>query len=378
VRALFVTPRLDVGGLERQWSHLVPGLIERGIDVEVATLDGKGHFFHVLAAKGIPADCLELHGRLNVVGTYRAAGALARSRPDIVLSAGVSGHVVGQVTSFRAHCPHVAAIHAVPEHPDTFTPRRRLIVRLLSRWVSASVAVTSAQLPFLRSLGFDPTRTHVIPNGVEGTEPRRSRGVVRAELGLAEQDLVALLVATLRPEKRVDLFVDAVVAAHRSNESVRGLIAGGGDGLRRIELLCRESGLVARALGPRADIPDLIAASDVLCLTSDAEALPMAILEAMAAGRPVIATNVGGIRDAVLDGETGFLVPRGDCARVAQRLLRLAEDPELRDSLGEAGRERYRERFTLDRMVDAYHALLERVASEYRQRRSARSRSTPR
>jgi hypothetical protein len=61
VRALFVTPRLDVGGLERQWSHLVPGLIERGIDVEVATLDGKGHFFHVLAAKGIPADCLELH-----------------------------------------------------------------------------------------------------------------------------------------------------------------------------------------------------------------------------------------------------------------------------------------------------------------------------
>lgn len=379
LKALFVTPRLEVGGLERQWSKLVPALVGRGVDVEIATLDGRGHFFHELAAQGVPAECLELHGRVNAIGAYRAAGALARKRPDVVLSAGVSAHVVGQLTSFRAHCPHVVAIHAVPEHPDTFTPRRRLLVRLLARRVSASIAVTSAQLPLLRSLGFDPATAHVIPNGVDRSAPQRPRRVVRAELGVDEGHVLVLLVATLRPEKRPDVFVAAVVAAHRHDDSIRGLVAGGGEGLRALQLLCREAGPAVQALGPRTDVPDLIEASDIFCLTSDAEALPMAILEAMAIGRPVVATDVGGVRDAVLDGRTGFVVPRGDSTRVANSLGRLAHDRGLRDTFGAAALERHHARFTLDRMVDSYHALLEEVVREGRRQRHrpVRSRSTP-
>jgi glycosyltransferase involved in cell wall biosynthesis len=351
-----------VGGLERQWSTLIPGLVERGVEAHVVTLDGEGHFFHELASRGIPAECLELHGRLNVVGAYRAAGALASRRPDVVLSAGVSAHVVGQLTSSRASCAHVAAIHAIPEHPDTFTRRRRFIVRLLSRRVSASTAVTSAQLPFLRSLGFDPAKTVVIPNGLDAVEPVSARAVVRAELGLDDDQFVALLLATLRPEKRADLFVEAVVEANHAGASVRGIVAGGGPELEQLERLCAETDSVVRALGPRSDVPELIEAADVVCLTSDAEALPMAVLEAMAGGRPVVATDVGGVRDAVVDGETGFLVPRRDLARLAHALQRLAADPGLRESLGTAGRKRHRARFTLDRMVDAHYELLQHVS----------------
>lgn len=361
MRVLFVAPQLSVGGLERQWSQLIPGLVERGAEAHLVTLDGEGHFFHELKSQGIPAECLDLHGRLNLAGAYRAAGALASRRPAVVLSAGVSAHVVGQLTGFRARCAHVAAIHAIPEHPDTFTRRRRLIVRLLSRHVSASTAVTTAQLPFLRSLGFRSATTFVIPNGLAATEPLRSRAVNRAALGLDDQQFVALLVATLRPEKRADLFVEAVVAANHADTPVRGLVAGGGSGLEHVEWLCANTNGVVRALGPRKDVPDLIEASDVVCLTSDAEALPMAVLEAMAAGRTVVATDVGGVRDAVVDGETGFLIPRGDSARLAATLRRLAADSPLRESLGRAGRERHRVCFTLDRMVDAHYELLQRV-----------------
>ncbi len=362
MRAVFVTPNLEVGGLERQWSILVPALRERGVDAEVVTLDGRGAFFDELEARDVPTKYLELHGR-SLRGAQRAGRTIAELEPDLILSAGVSAHVVGQLASRRARAKHVAAIHAVPEHPDTFTFRRRQIVRLVAPRVSASTAVTSAQLPFLRSLGFDPATTRVIPNGVAACESRRSRNQIRDELGIDDAMFVVLFVAALRPEKRVDRFVRAVTAAHRTNASIRGLVVGGGAELERARALCAETGLVVEALGQRSDTPELMHAADVVCLTSDAEALPLVVVEAMACGRPVIATDVGGLRDAVVDGETGYLVAPADDDGLAARLTELAGNRSLLEQMGAAGRERHASRFTLERMVHSHHALFEELTS---------------
>lgn len=237
-------------------------------------------------------------------------------------------------------------------------------MRALAPHIQAYTAVTSAQTELLRTLGVVSDRTFVIPNGVPTPVFGRDRHAVRDDLGLDDESFVALLVATLRPEKRVDRFAEAVAAARTRDPRIHGLIAGGGPGLdaARSSYAGRDD---VRVLGSRSDIADLMGAADVVCLTSDAEALPLAVLEAMACGRPVVATDVGGIGDAVVHGETGLLVPvDGGAPSFADALTRLAADPALVTSLGESGRERHAEHFSVDRMVDAHYDLLRRVSGE--------------
>ena len=311
MKVIFVAPKLAVGGFERQWSLLVPGLVANGLDTEVVTLDGTGRFFDELTSQGVRTQCLELRGRANVVGALRAAREIAARQPDVLVSTGTSAHVVGQLAGQRANARHVAAVHSIPEHRDSFTRRRRAIVRLLAPHVAASTAVTSAQVEFVASLGFDRSRIHVIPNGVPPQQVRRSRDEVRAELGVTGDAFLALLIASLRAEKRVDRFVAAVSSARVRDARVQGLVAGTGPELERVRELCARHGC-RPSPRTRTDTVDLIHASDVVCLTSDAEALPLVVLEAMAGSRPVLASDVGGVRDAVVNGETGFVVAAPD------------------------------------------------------------------
>jgi glycosyltransferase involved in cell wall biosynthesis len=109
-------------------------------------------------------------------------------------------------------------------------------------------------------------------------------------------------------------------------------------------------------------VPDLMAAADAVALTSEAEALPMSVLEAMAAARPVIVTDIGGMAEAVVQGETGLLVPAGDAGAAARALVELASDRGRARQMGEAGRARQRELFDGESMVDAYERTLESVA----------------
>jgi glycosyltransferase involved in cell wall biosynthesis len=130
-----------------------------------------------------------------------------------------------------------------------------------------------------------------------------------------------------------------------------------------VRRLCDDSGSAVIALGPRSDVPELIQAADVVCLTSDAEALPLSILEAMALARPVVAADVGGVRDAVVEGETGFLIRPDDVAGFEAALVRLAAAPELVSHLGGAGRRRYEARFTVEQMVSSYLDLFQRLTA---------------
>jgi glycosyltransferase involved in cell wall biosynthesis len=356
VRLLFVAPDMTTGGAERHWATLIRELAGRGADVKLLTLAGRGPFFEDVAAHGIPAECLDLRRRMDPRRLRRALSVAAEFEPDAVITRGVSGQLVGEGVARRSRAVHVYNEHTPLTPTGRLVPPRphqRALIRLVARAVDEVVAVTERQIAPLTALGYPGSRIEVVPNGVfarevEGVEPSPD---------LDGDGFAALCVAGLRPEKRVDLFIQSVGAARRRNGDVRGFVAGEGREHERLERLAGENGVTL--LGARRDVLGLIAASGVVCLASEAEALPMSILEAMALARPVVATDVGGTRDQVIDGETGYLVPAGDSAAITRALLAFASDRQQAETMGAAGRVRQRTHFTGERMVDGYQKAFE-------------------
>lgn len=362
-RLLFVCPNFNAGGAERHWSLLLPGLVERGFDVSVLTLDGEGPFFDELQQAGVDARCAWMRRRSDLGGFRRARAALS-FRPDVVVTRSVSALVIGHNLARRAGALHVSNEHSGYAH----IPMRwhqRVLIRLTAPRVDAAIAVAQAQLPSLREHGFNPTRLHVIPNGVRAEDlvPARRREMVRKELGLTPEDFVAVLIATLRPEKRPCDFVAAVTRAHTTDPRIRGIVVGGGDLFDDVRAAAEKSDGSVQALGFRSDIADLVAASDAVCLTSLSEALPMTLLEGMALERPIVATAVGGVSELVKHGRTGVLVPPCDPAAFAEALTRLAANPEGATTMGRAGLERQRQHYTLERMIDSYAEIFGGLAA---------------
>jgi glycosyltransferase involved in cell wall biosynthesis len=149
-----------------------------------------------------------------------------------------------------------------------------------------------------------------------------------------------------------------MATVQRQRHAVVGLIAGSGPDADKLMTRATETGARVRFLGRRDDMPGVLAAADVLCLTSDAEAAPFAVLEAMASGLPVVATNVGSIPELVVDGETGLLVEPGAAAPVAAALIELMADPARLRKMGVAGRARQHDLFSAQVMADKYAAVI--------------------
>jgi glycosyltransferase involved in cell wall biosynthesis len=394
MRLLFLCPDMHRGGAERQWATLIPALGRRGAQVRLVCMYDEGPLFHEVRAAGVPAECLGLRGRGDPGGLARLL-AEAHGRPGAVVTRTITPQILGQAIArlagaahvFNEHTPLTAAGELLP-----MQPRQRLLTRLVAPHVHRVIEVSERQTPALTRLGYKSERIVTVPNGVVAEEAGGNvdRAAMRTSLGLDEGDFAVLCVANLRREKGVDTFAKAVARARSLEETdgsrgahghgereagdaapgaratearrLRGFVAGDGPERARLERLV--SGLEGvELLGSRGDVPELIVACDAFALLSEAEALPMSILEAMALGRPVVASDVGGAAEAVLDGETGIVVPPGDPEAAAAALAALAADTERARAMGERGRDRQRKRFAGEAMVDGYWRALEEVAT---------------
>jgi glycosyltransferase involved in cell wall biosynthesis len=359
MRALFLTKHLRAGGAQRLWSILVPALRERGIDARLLTLDDEGEFYAQLQRDGVPVDAARMRGRLDVP---RLVAALRRQpRPDVVVTYDERSHLVGALLAARLGIPQVAGDYTSAGFP--WKLHRRWILRLVGRRFAAAVTVAPERNSDLAALGVPAERIRVIPCGVDPAwfRPRRSRAEVRAALGLTDDAFVALLPVVLRPEKQPGRFVDAVARAHAREQRVHGLVTGYGPLESEIRAQAAPHPEVS-ILGHRDDMADLVEASDAICLTSDFEAVPYALLEGMALARPVVAMEAGSLASLVADGETGRLVGAGDVQALADALVALAQDPAEARRLGEAGRARQRKRYDAAAMCDAYVRLFDALA----------------
>jgi glycosyltransferase involved in cell wall biosynthesis len=253
------------------------------------------------------------------------------------------------------------------------TPDRvGLATRVLSHSSDVVVGVSPAATAALRAAGLAADRSATILNAVE-VAPGRTRAEVRAELGIPDDADVVVTVGRYAPEKNQALLLDALARLLPSHARMYALLVG--HGLLEDELRDRAARIAAeriRVTGARLDAIDIVAASDVFVLSSDSEAFPLALLEAMGAGLPVVTTDVGGVRDAVADGRNGLVVPPRDPDALAAAIAKLVDDATSRAALGASAREFVAAHCSLATMVDAYLELYSEVASRGRRRASAR------
>jgi glycosyltransferase involved in cell wall biosynthesis len=247
------------------------------------------------------------------------------------------------------------------------------LARAAARFCDAFVAVSATTAAEARRDGdVDPRKLTTIENGIDLARfvpSPETRAAVRAELALPPHAFVVGTVGRLVREKNQPLLVRAM--APLLSSTLRLVIVGDGPERPALDAALAELGPPAafvHVLGARADVPRLMNAFDVFALSSDSEGLPLVVIEAMAAGLPVVSTAVGGIPAVVVDGDerrgdgaTGFLAPRGDALALGARLSRLATTPTLGISCGDEGRRRALSRYSAERMVNDYFTVYERI-----------------
>lgn len=355
MRVLFIAGNLAAGGAERHLSILLPALRRRGFDARLIALDGGGPFEQPLRASGVPLEVLGMGHQVDLAPLLRSP-LVREFAPHAIVSNGVSGLYVGTGIARWRH-----ATHAYNDHRQVglaLSPRREAMVKLIVGRLDLVIAVCDGQSTAWLDRGLPAERILVVANGVDAETVPDSRLDIRRALGVSSSAVVALLAARLRPEKRVGDFVGAVVRARETHPELLGLIAGDGPERLALELAASDPDAV-RLLGHRDDIPRLLKAADMFVLASEHEAMPIAILEAMAAGLPVVATSVGCVPDVVEHGATGLLVPPRDPQALAVSLAKLVADHDLRRAMGMSGARRHRERWNADAMVNGYARVLE-------------------
>jgi glycosyltransferase involved in cell wall biosynthesis len=288
---------------------------------------------------------------------------LRRERVDVLHAHKFGSNVWGTLMGRLAGVPVVLA----HEHTWSYEgqPLRRLLDReLVARGADRFIAVSREDRRRMTDVeGIDPSRTIFLPNGVMPSPPPSGHDI-RSELGIPADAPVIGTVGVLRPQKALQVLLRASAELLARWPDLHVLIVGDGSERAQLEALAGELGIAdaVRFLGYRADVPDVLRALDVAVSSSDFEGSPLAVMEYMDAGLPVVATEVGGVPDLIETGVHGMLVGRGDHAALASAVGELLADPERRRAMGERGRERRRSEFDIDvlvrRLEDLYVELL--------------------
>jgi len=373
---LFLIGSLELGGAERQMAMLIRSLVGLGVNCHLFVLESPGPVYASL--KGID---LAIHDGSyrrksvffeKVIRLFRAQftlfRVLAKIRPDVIHAYLPLTNFMGALAGRLSGVPLViTSRRALGTHQDRYKGWR--VFDILSFRLSHLVTVNSravGQDTLIRDLG-DPSKVSVIYNGIDALpfeSGRSKREAVRRALGIAPKEKVVISIANLIPYKGLADLIEAAAVVSARMPQVKFLLIGEDRGIQeKLEEKSRRLGVSQQVvfLGQRLDVPDLLAAGDLLALSSHEEGFSNVILEAMAAGLPVVATDVGGNREAVLDGITGWLVAPRDPAVMADRILDLLSDQEKAAAWGRRGQDRVKEAFTIDGMVEA-HMRLYRLA----------------
>lgn len=359
---LFLAAGLGVGGTERHLARLLPALAGRGFAPRVWNAGETGTAQEELERAGIPVQAMDLPVSLRQLRRFaQPAGELARRRPALVHSYLYGRHWIDALLARLAGVPYVGARRNLAHWREGAVLARE---RWRDRSSVAIVANSEAVAAVARAEGAPPDRLVVIPNGVDlppADDGARRRA--RAELGLGPAERVVGSVGSLKAVKDPMTLLEAFARLAATGRADRLVLIGVGPLLAPLRERAEALGCGARLLaaGARTEPVALLAAFDVFALVSRAEGFSNALVEAMAAGLPAVATRVGGNAEAVLPGETGELIAPGDVEELARVLGSILGDPARAARLGAAARGRAARHYSAQAMVDAHAALYTRL-----------------
>lgn len=381
IRVARVIARLNIGGPAQHVVHLTAGLSPEHFESRLFTgqeSPTEGSMLDLaqrlgvgpVSVPGLGRDISPLRDPASLTFLYRAFRSF---RPDVVHTHTAKAGAVGRIAARLARVPvvvhtyhgHVFHSYFSPAKTRLFLAIERALARRTDRLLAVSESVRDELLRY-RIAG--PDRLVTLPLGLDlrgFLDVERARGALRRELGVGPATPLVGIIARLVPIKRhEDFLLAAGLVAERISEARMVVV---GDGERRVELeaLAQNAGLGERVrfLGWRRDLERVYADLDVVVLTSANEGSPVSLIEAMAAGRAVVATRVGGVPDLVDDGVSGMLVPPRSPRAVADAVVALLADGERRRHLGEAGRKRVYPAYAVERLVADVERLYRELMS---------------
>jgi len=361
---VFLITALGLGGAETQVVRLATGLAERGWQVSVVSMVPKAHNAEALEQRGVPVFSLNmLPGFPDPRGVLALVRYLRQHRPTILHAHMVHANLLARVVRLLAP---VKVVISTAHNIDEGGRWRELAYRLSDPLTNLTTQVSQAGLERYVQVGaVAANKIRFVPNGINTAEFRPDpleRLRLRDELGLG-QDFVWLAAGRLTEAKDYPNLLEAFQKVQQRDS--RLLIGGTGELLEALKTLAQNLGIAERVgfLGLRKDMPSLMNAADGFVLSSAWEGLPMVLLEASACGLPMVATDVGGNREAVHQGVTGFLVPPKDSTRLASAMSKLmALPPSQRRQMGEAARKFVQESYSLESVLSQWEAIYHQLS----------------
>lgn len=345
------------GGAEAHVRDLTIGLISRGHNCSVVAGGPEGLLHRQLQARGvevivIPPLRKPLHPVRDMQSLLQLISVLRRLKPDILATHTAKAGFIGRLAARLLGIPCVFTPHGQSfiDRKHGHVIKHRLLLEVLALKCGATtIAVSEAERQLaLAHLRMDKTRISLIHNGIPDCTPERRVGGGPVRL---------TMVARFDQQKDHYTLLRALSVLEPLRWELR--LAGTGPLLSRVKRFAEECGTSScvRFLGECSDVSDLLADTDIFVLISNAEAFPISILEAMRAGLPVVATDTGGVCEAVRDGENGFLIAHGDSRALAEKLAVLIKSPQLRLKMGDSSRERFLRNHEWNNMLDQTEAL---------------------
>ena len=363
-RILQIIPTLDRAGAEKQLAFLAAGLPRNRFDVHVAVLTRTGPYAEDLQRAGVPVTLIGKTWKVDPLAYWRLRQLMGRLRPDLVQTWLFAANAYGRAAALAAGVRHVVASEQCADPWKTW--HHLAIDRRLARRTARIVVNAGGVRDFYVARGIPADKFVLIPNGIEPCRlDATTRSELLDELGLPGDARLIAAVGRLWPQKRLRDAIWAADLLKVIRDDVHLLVIGDGPECRRLMRFRDQVQIRDRVhfLGHREDVPRMMRHFDLLWQASGYEGLPNTVMEALAAGVPVVGTDIPGNRELVIPGQTGYLVPVGDRAALARYANKILNDPPLAERLGQTGRRMMIDRYPIGKMITSHATLYDDLLS---------------
>jgi len=368
-KLMYIIHSLGVGGSEKLISNMAVELKRRGFDCTICCLNSLGEWGKKLKKKGFNIFVLDKKEGVDLNISKKIKAIVEKERPDILHAHHYTPYFYAVLSNFSYHRPKLIFTEHGRFYPDRVRIKR-VIFNYFAKFFTDTITGVCDFTKYSLSKYemFPQNKIRVIYNGIkpEKYEIDIDKHLKKRQLNLNFDDKIIGTIGRLCAIKNHYMLIQAFGRVKKHIKNAKLLIVGDGELRDRLEALSKKMNLTTDIifLGEREDVPGLMKIFDVFVLSSNSEASSLALLEAMASGLSVVATNVGGNPELMKNNETGILVSRGDYKKFADAIIRILQNPTLQKVMGEKGKERIIEKFSFNRMMDEYIRLYRNLLPE--------------